>query len=279
MELVVGHRVEGLGVGPAAVIPVDHLAHQPELGFQPVGEPAQVLHKAKVQHICGVQPDAVDVKLFHPEFHRVKVILLHLRVPLVQLDQQVVAAPVAIGEAVVVFVVAPEVHIAEPVLVAAALAMGFQVLKGEKAAAHMVEHAVHNHLLAPLVALGHKVGEFLVGAQPAVHQTVVDGVVAVGAALKQRADINSRAAQLIGVGRPGVQLFKGAGHSLPVVFVGAPAQAQRVNVIEYSAVVPSHNFIHSCNYCFSCCLISHPRLSSDSITQNQESCTTFFQIW
>ena len=104
----------------------------------------------------------------------------------------------------------------------------------------MVEHAVHDHLLAPGVALGHEVLELRVGAQAAVHQPIVDGVVAVGAALEQRADINGRAADVSRVLCPGVQLFERAGRGLPVVLVRAAAQAQRIDVIEYCIVIPSH---------------------------------------
>ena len=170
-------------------------------------------------------------------------VVLHLGVALVQLDQQVEAAPVAIREAVVVLVVAPEVHIAEPVLIAGVLAVCLQVLEREEIAAHMVEHAVHDHLLAPGVALGHEVLELRVGAQAAVHQPIVDGVVAVGAALEQRADINGRAAEVfISVFGPCVQLFKGTGRGLAVVLVRTAAQSQRINVIKYSVVIPSHRF-------------------------------------
>ena len=40
VQLVVGHRVQHLRVCPAAVIPVDHLAHEPELGLDLVGKAA-----------------------------------------------------------------------------------------------------------------------------------------------------------------------------------------------------------------------------------------------
>ena len=61
-----------------------------------------------------------------------------------------------------------------------------------------------------------------------------------GAALEQRADINGRAADVSRVLCPGVQLFERAGRGLPVVLVRAAAQAQRIDVIEYCIVIPSH---------------------------------------
>ncbi len=75
----------------------------------------------------------------------------------------------------------------------------------------MVEHAVHDHLLAPGMAPGHKVLEFLVRAKAAVYQPVINGVVAMGTALEQRADINGRAADPCRVFCPGVQLLNAPG--------------------------------------------------------------------
>ena len=215
VQLIVGHGVEHFGVGPAAVIAVDDLAHQPELRLDLVGEAAQPFHEVEVQHVGCIQPDAVDVEFMDPEADGVEVVVLHLRVPLVQLDQQVEAAPVAVGEAVVVLVVAPEVDIAEPVLIPGVLAVGLQVLERKEIPAHMVEHAVHDDLLAAGVAVGHELLELLVGAKAAVHQAVVDGIVAVGAALEQRADIDGRTADVFSRARPRRSVFERPGVGWP----------------------------------------------------------------
>ena len=251
VQLIVGNGMEHFRVGPAAVIAVDDLAHQPELRLDLVGKAAQTLHKVEVQHIRCIQPDAVNVECIDPEADGIIMVVLHLGVALVQLDQQVEAAPVAVRKAVVVLVVAPEVHIAEPVLIAGILAVGLQVFEGKEIPAHMVEHTVHNDLLAPGVAVGHELPELLVGAQAAVHPAVIDGIIAVGAALEQRADINGRAAQVFGgVLGPGVQLCERARCGLAVVFVRTAAQAQRINVIKNCGIIPCHSY--SLPYHFFC---------------------------
>ena len=109
----------------------------------------------------------------------------------------------------------------------------------------MVEHAVHDDLLAAGVAVGHELPELLVGAEAAVHPAVVDGIVAVGAALKQRADIDGRAADVCRVLCPVAQFFERPGHCLTVIFVCASAQSQRIDVIEYRIVIPSHCYYRS----------------------------------
>ena len=124
--------------------------------------------------------------------------------------------------------------------------MLLQLLEREEIAAHMVEHAVHDDLLAPLMAGGDKLLEFLIGAETPVYQTVVDGVIAVGTALEQRADIDRRTAKLCRVFCPRIQLFESPGDRLSVVFMRAAAQSQRIDVIEYRIVIPSHCLYRSC---------------------------------
>ena len=265
VQLVVGNGVQHFRVCPAAVIAVDDLAHQPELRFYLVCQTAQPAHEVEVQHVGCIQTDAVDVELLHPEADGIIMILLHLRVALVQLDQQVVAAPVAVGKAIVILVVSPEVHIAEPVLIAGVLAVRLQVLEGKEIAAHMVEHAVHDDPLSAGVAGRHKGLELLVGAKAAVHQTVVDGIVAVGAAFEQRADVDGRTAQLCRVGCPCFQLCKSARGGLAVVFMCAAAQPQRIDVIKYCFVIPSHDRSLPF-YCYK--KLHRPQGGSNSIPQD-----------
>ncbi len=86
----------------------------------------------------------------------------------------------------------------------------------------------------PGVAAGHKVLELFVGAQAAVHPAVIDGIVAVGAALEQRADIDGRAAKALPRAAAHASSFANApGVGLAVVFVRTAAQPQRIDVIKY----------------------------------------------
>lgn len=93
--------------------------------------------------------------------------------------------------------------------------MLLQLLEREEIAAHMVEHAVHDDLLAALMAGGDKLFKLLVGAETPVYQTVVDSVIAVGTALEQRTDIDRRTAKLCRVLSPCIQLFDAPGTGCP----------------------------------------------------------------
>ena len=96
------------------------------------------MHEAEVQNVCCIKAQTVDIEFLHPEPDCLLVILFHLRVVQVELWQQVVASPVRVRKAVVVAVVAPEVHIQIPVSVAAVLTVLLKIAEGEKVPPCMV---------------------------------------------------------------------------------------------------------------------------------------------
>ena len=219
---------------------MDHLAHQPEIRLHLVGQTPQHLHKAEVQHVRRVQPQPVDVEVRHPAPDGVAKVALHLAVPLVQLHQKVVAAPVVVGKAVAVLVVAVKVHVAEPVPVGGLLPPLLQVLKGEKVPPHVVEYPVQHHPDAPAVAGRHQAAQIVIGAQAAVHSAVVGGVVAVAAGLEQRPDVEGAAPQGGHVVHPGQQGVQSVGRLAVVVPFRRSRQPQGVNMVKNGIVIPVH---------------------------------------
>ena len=184
---------------------MDHLAHKPEVVLHSVGGPAKGPHKVKVQHIRRIQANAVDVEFRHPEPHGIAEVFLHRRIPLVQLCQQIVASPIFIRKAILVFRISAEVHAAVPVPVLGILPVLPDIPEGEEIPACMVEDPVQHHPDALAVAGRHKILEILIGAQAAVQLPVVRGIVAVGLRFKQRPDVQGIAAQLCHVVDPGKQ--------------------------------------------------------------------------
>ena len=75
------------------------------------------MHIVKIQHICGIQSDSVDIKFADPETDDIADIVFDIGIVLIQLDKQIVTTPVLITEAVIVLIVAAEVYIAKPVTV------------------------------------------------------------------------------------------------------------------------------------------------------------------
>ena len=86
VQVVVCNGMEHLRVCPTAVVSMDHFAHQPEIRLHFICHIPQILHEIKIQDICRIQADSVNIKLLYPEPDRFKMIILYLWMPLVQLD-------------------------------------------------------------------------------------------------------------------------------------------------------------------------------------------------
>ena len=181
---IVRHGVQHLRIDPALVLPVNDLAHQPELRFHGVREASQCPHEIEIQNIRRVQTQSVDVELCYPEAYRLQVVIDHLGVSEVELCQQIIAAPVVVGKAVVVLVVVPEVDVAVPVSVWRLLLFFLQVTEGEEVTSAVVEHRVQNHPDAAVMAVPDKGFQILIAAEPPIQPPVVCGVIAMAPRLE-----------------------------------------------------------------------------------------------
>ena len=157
---------------------MNDLAHQPEFRFHAVAHAAQVAHKTEVQDVRRIKADSVDVKLADPESDCVKEVVLDVPVPHVELDKKIVAAPVIVGEAVIIFVVSPEIDVAIPVPIARAFAILLEILESEEAASRVIENSVDNDLQANVVAVLHIGFELIVRTEATVHHAVICCIVA-----------------------------------------------------------------------------------------------------
>ena len=115
MQGIIGNAVQGVFICPPGIIAVDHFAHQPEIRLKLVRLVPKHVHEFKVQHIRRIQTDTVDIKFFNPETDHIADVLLYGRISLVQLYKKIIAAPVIIGEAVIVLVVSIEIDVAVPI--------------------------------------------------------------------------------------------------------------------------------------------------------------------
>ena len=93
VKFVIGDGVEHLTVNPAAVVPVNHLAHEPEIFLHGLCPAAHFLHEVEVQHIGAVQAYSVNVKLINPKPDDVKEIGPYIRVKEVQAGQFKMSLP------------------------------------------------------------------------------------------------------------------------------------------------------------------------------------------
>ena len=242
VAVVVGYRVAQLRPHPEVVIPAQDLAHQGEVGFQRLGKGPQALQIVGGEAVGHVQPQPVDPELLHPVPDGLELVLHHVRVVEVQLDQLAVSLPVFVPEAVAPVGVAVEVQI-EPVPIGAAPLLLLNVPKGPEAPAHMVEHPVQQDPEPGVVSGAAHLSQVLVGPQAGVQPVVVPGVIAVAVTVKHRIEQDGVRPQPFDVLHP-VQQPQDAALGTPVVVRRRAAQAQGVDLIEDRLVKPhiGHSF-------------------------------------
>ena len=239
VQAVVGHGVQPR-VQPAAVLAVDHLAHQPEVRLEGIGELPQLPQEPEVQHVRRVQPQTVDIEFLHPEADGVQVVPPHGGILQVQLRQQLIAAPGLVAQAVVITVVAVEAH-AVPVAVGRGLPALQQVPEGKKVPARVVEYRVEHHPEALVMAVCHKFAEVAVRAQPGIQQAVIGGLIAVAHGLEQRPDVQGVQAEARDMVHPGQEAAQPRHGSAAVVLRRSAGQAQGIDVIKGCGIIPVHS--------------------------------------
>ena len=117
--------------------------------------------------------------------------------------------------------------------------MLFYILKCKEISPGVIEDTVDDDFHADLVAVFHVSLEILVCAESVIHGAVVDRVVAVAAGLKEGTDVDRGAADALRVVAPFSDFIEMRA-LLSVIIVRAAAEAERINVIEYGAVIPCH---------------------------------------
>ena len=243
MQTVVGDRMESPLIDPAGVVSMNHLPHEPEIRPYLLSRLAERMHVSEIQHIGGIQTDAVNLKLPGPEPDHVTDIIPDRRIILIQLRQKVIPSPVFVGETVVVLIISPEIYPAVPVLVLRILPVLFNVLKGKKISPRVVEHAVQNHPNPLSVALLHKSGQVFIGAKTAVQLFVIRSLIPMAHRFKQRADVQRAASDLPHMPDPRQQRVQTM-LRLPVrIGFGRPRKTQRINVIKYGFIIPCHKSV------------------------------------
>ena len=243
VQRVIRDAVEGIIICPAGIVSVNDFSHQPEIALHLVRRPPERLHKLKIQHVRGVQPDAVHVKFADPEADDIADVIPDCRVPLVQLGQQVVASPVVVGKTVVVLCVAPEVYIAVPVPVSGILPVCLNVLEGKEVPPGVIENSVEDHSDPGLVAGLDKVFQILVGPQAAVQQPVIRGLVSMSDRLEEGADIKSRKSKFSDMFDPWQQRRKPVYRLAVVILFWGAGKPQRIDVIKNRFVIPCHYIV------------------------------------
>ena len=240
VELVVGGGVQRVRVRPLAVIAVDDLAHQPQVGIELVDEGAQLAQEIKTERVSGIQADAVDLKLFLPHADGVKQVLPGGRFGEIELYQVEVSVPGGVTERIAKGGALVEAQVGKPILVSGVLTISLQVAKRPEVASNVVEDAIKHQAHAACLQLPGKFCQFSAGAKPAVDVEIIGSVIAVAAGLEHRSKVKCVGAQHLNVIEPTQDLTQaGLGIRLEVVEMRRTACSERINVIKNAVLIDS----------------------------------------
>ena len=183
-----------------AVIPMDHLAHEPEIFFLLSCPPPHFFHKIKVQAVCAVQADAVNIKGIDPEINHIQKIVPYLRILKVQVHQFKAVSPGFISKTIIIRIVPAEVDSLIPSAVRRTFPVFLDILKGKKFSSRMIENSVYHYLDIQVMGFLYEFCKILVIPQSSVHHFIVSGVVSMSRRFKKRSYIDCGASQLCHMG-------------------------------------------------------------------------------
>ena len=242
VALVVRDGIEPVGRQVfGKILDMDDLAHQEKVLPLRANDAAEKLEEPFGQKIGNIQPQTVDLKFIDPELDCAADVIGHRAAVQIELDKLHVPFPALVPKSVVVAGIAAEIDV-EPILFVAPLAAGAHVLKGEKTAADMVEHAVEHDADARFVKFFDQTLKIGVVAEPPVHIEEIDRVVPVPLAFKQRVEQNGGKSHFLDVRDLFFDELQAAAHLSEVVFPFRAAIAERIDLIKSTLVKP-HIFI------------------------------------
>ena len=202
MKLIIRHRMKCSFVHPTGIISMDYFTHQPEIRFYFISNMTQSFHIIKIQNVCCIQANTVNIKLFYPKANHITDIITNCRIFLIQLHQQIISSPVFVGKSIVVFIISPEIHIAEPIFIRRIFTVAFQILKCKEVTPCMIKYTIQNHPNSLSMTFSHKICQILICSQTTVQFPVICSLIAMSNRLKKRSYIKSIAANLLNMKNP-----------------------------------------------------------------------------
>ena len=254
MQLIICHAVQEpfpvLNI--AAVVPVNHLAHQPEILLLFLCGRPHLFHESKVKAVRAVQPYSVDVKFVNPETYHIQKIIANLLILQVQIHQFKAVSPCLIGKSVIIPRIASKPDSFVPSAVTGSFSLFLNITERKKFSARVIEHSVHYDLYAQFMGMGDKCLEIFIVSQTAINGPVISRIVAVGGRLEQRADINRPKSQIRRVLQPFIQNIKAMCNLFLLISCRCAAKSQRINVIKFCCLVPWCHVVKPPSHIFWC---------------------------
>ena len=184
MQSIVCYTVQSIAVNPTAVITVDNLSHEPEILFYFIGSTAQSMHKVKIQDICSIQTNTINIKFRHPETYHITDIILYFRIALIQFYQKIISSPVFVGKTVIILCVSAEIYIAIPVDIAGMFPVFLDIFKSKEITSGVIEDTIENHTDSFFMAGSYKVRKIFIGSQTGIQFLIICSFIAMSYTLK-----------------------------------------------------------------------------------------------
>ena len=241
MQMIVGDGMQGSFIDPADIISVNDLTHQPELWLHCIGCLTKSLHKIKIQNVCSIQTNTVNIECFHPETNHITDVIPYFRITLVQFHQKIIATPVLVGKTIVIFIVAVEIHIAVPVAVERIFTVLQNIFKCKKIASGVIEYAIQNDPDTLTVTFFYKINQVFIRTQTTVQLLIISCFVTMSHRFKQRSDIQCITSKIMDMSDPWKQCIQPMNWLLVSILLWCSCQTQWVYMIKNSFIVPCHN--------------------------------------
>ena len=180
VKLIICHGIQHFRFYIAAVISVDHLAHQPEIRFLFIGKPPHFFHKGKLQTVRTVKADSVNIKLMDPEADYIQKIFPHLWLPEIEIYQFKTVSPCLIAKSIIIRRIPPKINSLVPAAVLRLFSVFLNILKGKELSSCMVKYTVHYNSYIHFVGFFHEAFKVPVVSQTPVHHAVVFCIVSMG---------------------------------------------------------------------------------------------------
>ena len=85
VAFIVCDGIQHLRIGPAVIVTVNNLAHQPKIRLLLLAEASEPPEEIRIHAVRSVKPQAVDAEILNPRAYRSQQVIHHLRVLQVQL--------------------------------------------------------------------------------------------------------------------------------------------------------------------------------------------------
>ena len=146
------------------IVAVDDLTHQPEVLFFCGCACTHLFHKPKIQAVCAVEADAVNVKFIDPEIDDAQQIVTNLLVLEIQIDKFKAVSPCFVGKSVIIAGISTKPDSFIPAAVGRLFSFFLNIAERKKFTAGVVEDTVYDHFDAEFVRFFHVSGKIRIVA-------------------------------------------------------------------------------------------------------------------